>query len=308
MHIVRKSPALLLSAVAAMAFTAPALAQSYGGQEGTTVTVTADVPTDLSTLTDGPDIEGYVSARTGNRVQITSEDGRTTEVLLSEDTRIRSNGGFLGTQRMALTLEQLYNGVPVTVETLNWQNGLVAKNVRMKSRDLRTAAMVANGTAQRFGQNESAIARNAAATDALRARMGSIDQYNIRATTDVNFDTGRWQLTAADQAELCRTAQQAEQIENALLLVVGYTDNVGDEDFNQELSERRAGRVVNYLQQQCGWEPWRMLTPTGMAMADPAADNSTPEGRAANRRVAVNILVSKAVDGIEQEAVAQSGF
>ena len=41
-----------------------------------------------------------------------------------------------------------------------------------------------------------------------------------------------------------------------------------------------------------------MLTPTGMAKADPLASNDTPEGKAHNRRVAVNILVSKAVDGM----------
>jgi len=87
-------------------------------------------------------------------------------------------------------------------------------------------------------------------------------------------------------------------MDNALLLVVGYTDSVGDEDYNQVLSERRAGRVVNYLQQYCGWKPWRMLTPTGMAEADPAADNTTEAGKAQNRRVSVNILVSKAVDGV----------
>jgi outer membrane protein OmpA-like peptidoglycan-associated protein len=56
--------------------------------------------------------------------------------------------------------------------------------------------------------------------------------------------------------------------------------------------------VVNYLQQHCGWAPYRMLTPTGMSESDPVADNSTPEGRAQNRRVAVNIRVSKAVDGL----------
>ena len=44
-----------------------------------------------------------------------------------------------------------------------------------------------------------------------------------------------------------------------------------------------------------------MLTPTGMAKADPAADNSTAEGKAQNRRVAVNILVSKAVDGVDRQ-------
>ena len=65
---------------------------------------------------------------------------------------------------------------------------------------------------------------------------------------------------------------------------------------NQELSEKRAGRVVNYLQQACGWKPWRMLSPTGMAASDPLADNSTAEGKAQNRRVSVNILVSKSID------------
>ena len=83
----------------------------------------------------------------------------------------------------------------------------------------------------------------------------------------------------------------------ALLLVVGYTDADGDEEFNQTLSEKRAASVINYIQQVCKWKPYRMLTPTGMATADPAADNTTAAGRAQNRRVSVNVLVSKALDG-----------
>lgn len=66
---------------------------------------------------------------------------------------------------------------------------------------------------------------------------------------------------------------------------------------NQTLSEKRAAAVVNYLQQVCKWKPYRMLTPTGMATSDPAADNTTASGRAQNRRVSVNVLVSKALDG-----------
>jgi outer membrane protein OmpA-like peptidoglycan-associated protein len=69
-------------------------------------------------------------------------------------------------------------------------------------------------------------------------------------------------------------------------------------DFNQQLSEKRAGRVVNYLQQACGWKPYRMLTPTGMSEADPLASNDSASGKAQNRRVAVNILVSKGLDGL----------
>jgi outer membrane protein OmpA-like peptidoglycan-associated protein len=135
--------------------------------------------------------------------------------------------------------------------------------------------------------------------------VGDIDQYNIKGTTSVYFDTGRWNLTPAAERDLCAAAAQANSMNNALLLVVGYTDAVGDEDYNQELSEKRSGRVVNFLQQKCGWAPYRMLTPTGMSESDPAADNTTAEGRAQNRRVAVNILVSKAVDGIQLGLNAQ---
>jgi outer membrane protein OmpA-like peptidoglycan-associated protein len=41
-----------------------------------------------------------------------------------------------------------------------------------------------------------------------------------------------------------------------------------------------------------------MLSPTGMAEADPLADNTTEAGKAQNRRVTVNILVSKSIDGM----------
>ncbi|HCS17903.1 MAG TPA: cell envelope biogenesis protein OmpA, partial [Erythrobacter sp.] len=98
--------------------------------------------------------------------------------------------------------------------------------------------------------------------------------------------------------ELCQAAEQAKATDNALLLVVGYTDSTGDYEYNQELSEKRAARVTNFLQQECDWAPYRMMTPTGMAEADPAADNTTEQGKAQNRRVAVNILVSKSVDGM----------
>src|SRR5690606_323168 len=214
-----------------------------------------------------------------------------TAIAIADYTKIKSSGGFLGLDRDKLAANSLLNGLPVSVETLQWDGGLVASEVKLKSKDLRTASMIHTGTDQRF-------AEQTAATDALRSRVGDIDQYNVKATTNVNFDTGKAVLSEQAKADLCAAAAQAEATENALMLVVGYTDSTGSQEFNQELSEKRAGRVVNHLQQACGWAPYRMLTPTGMAEADPLADNSTPEGKAQNRRVAVNILVSKSVDGL----------
>jgi outer membrane protein OmpA-like peptidoglycan-associated protein len=251
--------------------------------------VEGQLPTSLEGLPKGPDIEGIITARTGDRIQVTSNEGTPSEVSVGQVTKIKSSGGFLGLNSKKLAVSQLLNGIPVKVETVQYGGGLIASEVSMKNGDYRVASMIRGGTAQGF-------AEQTAATEALRGRVGDIDKYNVKGTTNVYFDTGKWVLAEQDKAAICQAAQQAEASENALMLVVGYTDNVGDEDYNQELSEKRASRVVNYLQQACGWKPYRMLTPTGMAESDPTADNSTEEGRAQNRRVAVNILVSKAVD------------
>ena len=287
-----------IAAAAALALGAPAMAQQ-GYDEGydervydpVQTTVEGVVPADLSEYPEGPDVEGFISARKGNRMQVTSAGGVKTVVAISDSTEIRSSGGFLGLDRDTLDRASLYNGLPVTAKTVQWGNSLIATSVQLKSKDLKTAAMIARGTEQGF-------AEQTAATDALRSRVGDIDQYNVKAVTNVYFDTGKWRISEADKAQLCQTASQADAMDNALLLVVGYTDSVGPEEYNQVLSERRAGRVVNYLQQQCGWKPYRMLTPTGMSEFDPAADNMTADGKAQNRRVAVNVLVSKATDGL----------
>ena len=261
------------------------------------ITVLGALPDDLSGLNAGPEIEGFISARNGDSLQVTNTGGANTTVRIADATDIRARGGFLGLERTRLGADALMNGLPVTVETVQWGGGLLASKVRFSNSDLETATMIRSGTQQQFAVQGAAIEENSAATEALRGRMADIDQYNIKSTTNVYFDSGKWNLTPEGEYNLCSAAAQADATDNALLLVVGYTDSTGDQDFNQVLSERRAGRVVNFLQQQCSWAPWRMLTPTGMAESDPLADNSTEAGRAQNRRVSVNILVSKAVDG-----------
>jgi OmpA-OmpF porin, OOP family len=241
-------------------------------------------------LTKGPEVKGIISARSGDRMQVTQADGTTTIVSFNETTKIKSGGGLFG-GRGKVGPESLLNGLPVTVKTMQGGEELMASQITFGKKDLKTANMIRTGTAQGF-------AEQTAATQALKGRMGDIDNYNIKSTMNVYFDTGKAQLTEAAKAELCNTATQAENMNNALLLVVGYTDSVGSEEYNQTLSEKRAGSVINYLQQGCRWKPYRVLTPTGMSESDPAADNTTEQGKAQNRRVAVNVLVSKGLDGL----------
>jgi outer membrane protein OmpA-like peptidoglycan-associated protein len=240
--------------------------------------------------TEGPELKGFISARSGDKMQVTAPDGSRTVVVIDDATRIKASSGLFG-GRNKPTAASLLNGLPVSVKTLQAEGGLVASQIIFKNNDLKTATMIRSGTAQGFEEQT-------AATEALRGRMGDIDKYNVKSTTNVNFDTGKWVLSAQAKQDLCAAATSAEGVNNALLLVVGYTDATGSEDFNQVLSEKRASRVVNYLQQACGWKPYRMLTPTGMAEADPLADNDTVAGKSQNRRVAVNVLVSKGLDGL----------
>jgi len=301
-NILGRSTIPLLLAAAAMPAWNSLSAQVQEQVEGANaITVTGETPADLTRLPKGPEVTGIISARKGAQMQVTGAGGNSTAILVSQATDIRSSGGFLGLDRDKLGADSLLNGLPVTVRTVQWGGGLVATQVRLKNKNLATASMIRNGTAQRFGEHDVAIARNAAATEALRGRVGDIDKYDIKGTTNIYFDTGKWALSRDEEAQLCAAANQAKGMDNALLLVVGYTDAVGSEDYNQALSERRASKVVNHLQQKCGWAPYRMLTPTGMAEADPAADNKTAEGKAQNRRVSVNIMVSKAVEGIQQQ-------
>lgn len=244
-----------------------------------------------SEMTAGPEIKGIISARSGDKMQVTAADGTKSVIVINDATRISASKGFFGLNRSKLAATSLLNGLPVAVKTWQSGDGLVASQINLQNKDIKTASMIHNGTAQRFDEQT-------AATEALRGRMGEIDQYNVKSTTNVNFDTGKAALSAEAKSDLCAAAATAEGMSNALLLVVGYTDSTGDEEYNQTLSEKRAGRVVNYLQQVCGWKPYRMLTPTGMAEADPLASNDTIEGKAQNRRVAVNILVSKGLDGL----------
>ena len=254
------------------------------------IVVTGELQPDMTAMTPGPEVKGVITARHGDKMKVTAADGTSTVIFVNETTKIKGGGGLFG-GKVKPGPSALVNGLPVTVKTNHAGPVLLASQVTFKSGDLKTAMMIRNGTAQQFSEQT-------AATEALRGRMGDIDKYNIKGTTNVYFDSGKWVLSSQAKNDLCAAATEADGTGNAYILVVGYTDSVGSEEYNQVLSEKRAAGVINYLQQVCGWKPHRMLTPTGMAEADPLASNETEEGKAQNRRVSVNVLVSKALDGM----------
>ena len=296
--ISKRSGLHLLLATVAMGASGSLYAQQNNNSDPSSnpnIIVNATPAPDPSTMVEGPEIKGVIVARNADKIKVKGDDGNSTVIGIMDSTKVKASSGLFASKAGKPDTSSLLNGIPVTVKTLQPAAGagagLYASQINFKNKDLKTATMIRNATDQRFEEQT-------AATEALRGRMADIDKYNIKSTTNVHFDTGKSVISAEDKAQLCAVAAEAGATENALMLVVGYTDSVGGEDFNQTLSEKRAARVINYLQQACGWKPYRMLTPTGMAEADPLADNSTEEGKAQNRRVAVNILVSKSVDGM----------
>ena len=146
--------------------------------------------------------------------------------------------------------------------------------------------------------NEESLQGDVEGTQIFKAMMDVVHQYDTTRPITSAMNAG-W-LTAsndADVEDIIGVNYSPEKYDAVHARHPGKP-MFGSEDTNQALSEKRAAKVFNFLQQKCGWKPYRMLTPTGMATADPAADNSTPEGKAQNRRVAVNVMVSKAVDGM----------
>ncbi|KJZ45703.1 OmpA family protein [Pseudomonas fluorescens] len=104
---------------------------------------------------------------------------------------------------------------------------------------------------------------------------------------DVLFAFNQSELTPAAQSKLDSLMPKLQSADVVSIKVIGHTDSVGSDTYNQALSERRASSVAAYLLSQ-GVAP-NKLTSEGKGQSQPVADNETEEGRAKNRRVELHI-------------------
>jgi outer membrane protein OmpA-like peptidoglycan-associated protein len=120
---------------------------------------------------------------------------------------------------------------------------------------------------------------------------------------DVLFDFNKYELKPEAREKLAKVSGILLAYPDLKTQVEGHTDNVGSEEYNQKLSEERAGTVRSYLVTQSVLDA--NVTARGFGKTKPIADNSTNAGRAKNRRV--ELVVSGAAIGIQETApVAQS--
>lgn len=105
------------------------------------------------------------------------------------------------------------------------------------------------------------------------------------ATDTASFAFGKAELSPASLTNLDPMLKRLQDYSQATATITGYTDNVGPDAVNQNLSEQRAQSVSNYFSEN-GVSADRM-TVIGNGSLDPVASNDTIEGRAMNRRVEI---------------------
>lgn len=121
--------------------------------------------------------------------------------------------------------------------------------------------------------------------DALQAE--ATDRGLVVTLGDVLFTTGRADLKAGGTSNLNKLVVFLNQYPQRSVVIEGHTDNVGSDDSNQRLSERRADAVKSYLMQQ-GIASQRLVA-SGKGEHQPIAANDSDIGRQQNRRVEVII-------------------
>jgi OmpA-OmpF porin, OOP family len=278
---------------------------------------------------DTQKFKGLIVGRDGPNMMVKHQDADiTTTVTLDDSTKVQAIKGKLGLRKSDMGFTALIPGLPVEVEVISSNGQTIAKTVKFKESALKTANMIQAGlkptqqqldaaqgdietnkqgiaanqeatqaNQQNIQANKEAIQKQEAAQQDLAARFGQLGDYDVKGTATVLFAVNSSAITAKGKQDLQALATQAKQINTYLLEVAGYTDSSGNADYNQQLSDKRALAVTNFLKQSCGVPLFRVLAPSAMGEADPNASNETAQGKAENRRVVVKILVNRGVAG-----------
>jgi OOP family OmpA-OmpF porin len=101
---------------------------------------------------------------------------------------------------------------------------------------------------------------------------------------NIRFDTGKAVIKDKYNKDIKTIATLMKVDPTVKVVIEGYTDNLGNDEYNQKLSEKRAKAVRQYLISKFGIDGSR-LTAVGYGKAKPIAGNDTEEGRQKNRRV-----------------------
>jgi len=157
-------------------------------------------------------------------------------------------------------------------------------------------------TGERTTQARTAADKAQSVADQAQGRVVTLEenfqnrnQYSVVAEKFVTFQFGSSNLDRAYTSMLDELAQMVGQNPNAVIVLEGRTDSVGNGAYNIELGQRRAEAVKRYLVVEKSLPMYR-IHQTSFGAAKPIAENTSREGREKNRVVAVSVLVPRSGD------------
>lgn len=113
------------------------------------------------------------------------------------------------------------------------------------------------------------------------------DQIQLIMPSNITFNTAEYGIKSSFFPSLNSVAKVLYKYKDTNLDVIGHTDSVGADEYNRDLSYKRAYSVADYLAAQ--GIPGNRLSPLGLGESQPIADNNTEYGRSQNRRVELYI-------------------
>ena len=127
-------------------------------------------------------------------------------------------------------------------------------------------------------------------------------RLKLNIPSEVSFDVDSAAIKPAFVGTLDKVGDILQEYNQTTILIVGHTDDTGAEDYNMNLSQRRATSVADFLAGQ-GVDYQRLRT-EGRGELEPRAGNDTPQGRQINRRV--EMFINPVVAGQEQQAFQEA--
>ena len=184
-----------------------------------------------------------------------------------------------------------------------------AEDAQRKMQDAQNQLAQAQLATQQAEQEKNdAIQQKEQMRQRLQAQLNQVLQTRdtarglIVSMPDVLFDFNKYTLKPEAREKLAKISGIVLAYPDLKLNIEGYTDSIGSDQYNLELSDKRADSVKGYLISE-GVKP-NNVSSTGFGKADPVADNSTAAGRKLNRRV--EMVVSGDVIGSEPQGTQGS--
>ncbi len=199
-------------------------------------------------------------------------------------------------------LKQNNNQAIKQLETMSVISSQQAESIRKSMENMGAKDAYIQTLQQQMAKKDS---MNMALVMNLKGAIGNLDDQDINIKIDKGvvyidisdkllFTTGSYDITEKAKGVLGKVATVLKNQPDLEFMVEGHTDNIGFTSSgpisdNWDLSVKRATTVVRLLQKQYGLDPAKMVA-AGRGEYSPVADNSTKEGKAANRRTRIVVL------------------